>query len=273
MSQREPAILLVTCCLEETRHDVLGSVIDNIVNVCPPDWRRRITVFDNASTHPGTLDALRVFDNVHVADRNVGYWSAIDWWLNGLRNTPPAYTYVIESDMVHYRPETLDKCVRFLDDHPELGAMRLLEYSVADRVLYDKDRPVTGSRRNHWQSHVNRALGAPVEHRHVEGPFWSTNFLTQLPALNRYDAMLRCFAELSRRQAFTEHDFQSLYHDIHPTISLVDGGIFNCNLTHGHAETVSASWTDDVTMRRLGYRPTRHASIVPSDQYTVTRLA
>lgn len=266
-------MLLVACCLEETRYRVLEAVVDNIVRRCPDDWRRRITVVDNASTHPGTLDLLSSFDHVYRTDRNVGYWTAIDWWLREIEGSAPRYTYVIESDMVHYRPEALDDCVRFLDAHPELGAMRLLEYSVIERALYDKDRPVAGSRRNHWQSHVNRASGKPVEHLHVEGPFWRTNFLTQLPALNRYEAMRTCFSELSRRPSFTEPDFQSLYHAVHPWISLVDGGVFNCNLTHGQAETVSASWTDDLTMRRLGYRPTRQASIVPPDQYTVTRLA
>ncbi len=266
-------MLLVTCCLEATRHQVLKAVVDNIVCSCPPDWCRRITVFDNGSTYPGTRQLFDCFEHVYVADRNVGYWSAIDWWLDSLRDSPPAYTYVIESDMVHYRADELDSCVTFLDEHPELGSMRTLEYSVADRHLYDKDRPIDGSRRNHWQSHVNRVTGRPVVHEHIAGPYWRTNFLTQLPALNRYDAMLRCFRELSSREAFTEPDFQSLYHAIHPEISLVDGGIFNCNLTHGIAQMVSASWTDRTALTRLGYSGTRQASIVPRDQYTVTRLS
>lgn len=273
MTGPEPALLLVTCCLEQTRYDVLRAVVDNIVGSCPPDWRRRITVFDNASTHPGTVDILRAFDNVFVASRNVGYWSAIDWWLMRMEACPPMYTYVIESDMMHYRADVLDNCVAFLDEHPELGAMRLLEYSVAERHLYDKDKPVEGSRRNHWQSHVNRVTGLPVAHQHVSGPHWHTNFLTQLPALNRYGAMRQCFSELSRKATFTEPDFQSLYHAIHPEIALIDGGVFNCNLTHGVPRTVSASWTDPASLARWGYSGTRQASIVPHDQYTVTRLS
>lgn len=270
---QEPALLMVTCCLEETRYNVLREVVNNIIYCCPSDWRSRITVFDNASTYPQTLSLLSGFDNVFVANRNVGYWSAIDWWLQRLEHETPGYTYVIESDMVHYRAAALDDCVTFLDEHPELGSMRLLEYSVADKALYDKDTPIEGSRRNHWQSHVNRVTGKPVVHEHVVGPYWRSNFLTQLPALNRYDAMKRCFNELRKRPTFTEPDFQQLYHTIHPQISLLDGGMFNCNMTHGNVKIVSASWTDPERLVQLGYSGTRTGTIVPIDQYKVIKLS
>src|SRR6185369_586974 len=51
--REEPAILLVTCCLEETRYKIARQVIDNIVDACPRSWAQELTVFDNASTYLG----------------------------------------------------------------------------------------------------------------------------------------------------------------------------------------------------------------------------
>lgn len=258
-----------------SRYRVVKQVIKNVVDACPPKWRENITVFDNASTYLGAGELLDAFHNVVRADHNVGYWTAIDWWLDSLADQPPAYTYIIESDMMHYRAWELDECVRFLDKNPHLGSMRLHEYSIKDAALYNKDVPRHDSRRNLWQSHINKVTGTPVTHHHdIDGPHWRTNFLTQLPALNRYDAMVRCFDNLHARQSFIEPDFQALYHEQYPEISIHDGGIFNCDLNpYGTPDTVTGSWTDPQTLQKLGYHGTRHASIVPRDQYKVTRLS
>ena len=277
------AILFVTCCLERSRYEVVQHVIKNITERCPPEWRRDITVFDNASTYLGAGELLTTFSNVYRADRNVGYGSAIDWCLQHLADEAPwpvdgvtytpRYTYIIESDMIHYGSSCLDNAAQLLDRHPELGACRLHEYSIADMRLYDKDRPVAGSRKGLWQSHTNKVTGKGVCHVKIDdGPFWRTNFLTQLPALNRYDAMKRCFDELKQLERFTELDFQRLYHAQHPDIAILDGGIFNCDLNPYGAPVVTGSWTDPRVLQRLGYQSTRFASITPRDQYTVTRL-
>lgn len=270
--REEPAILLVTCCLEETRYRIAKQVIENIIDTCPRSWAHELTAFDNASTYLGLGELTGAFKHVVQADHNVGYWTAIDWWLDSMRDDPPRYTYIIESDMVHYGACDMGRCVRFLDEHPELGSMRLHEYWVAQRHLYDKDSPRPDSRRNLWQSHTNRVTGAPVVHEQVEREFYRTNFLTQLPALNRYSAMVECFDELRARPSFTEPDFQALYHARYPEIAILDGGMFNCDLNPYGTDVVTGSWTSPEALKRLGYQGTRHASIVPRDQYTVTRV-
>ena len=270
MSQKL-SILLVTCCLEESRAAIARQVINNIVDVCPPSWRDEAIVFDNCSTHLAPQELRRAFRNVVVSSRNVGYWSAIDWWLNSLVGDPPEYTYIIESDMVHTAAAwQMHACVEFLDAHRDLGAMRMHDYQVAERHLYDKDNPRPDSRRNLWQSHTNRVTGRPVQHQHVSGPFWRTNFLTQLPALNRYPAMLRCFDELRSRVSFTEPDFQALYHEQYPEIAILDGGMFNCDLNPYGTDVVTGSWTSPEALKRLGYHGTRTGSIARPGEYTTS---
>ncbi len=82
--------------MERTRAEALTVVIANLQEQAP-NLKDELTVFDNASSYPGTLDALRTqFSNVYQASKNVGYWSAIDWWLNSMRTDQPDYTYIIE---------------------------------------------------------------------------------------------------------------------------------------------------------------------------------
>jgi hypothetical protein len=267
------ACLLVTCCLEQSRADILANVVSNLQEQAP-ELHETLTVFDNASTVPGVIDVLRdCYTHVYQADKNVGYWSAISWWLDLLADDPPSYTYVIESDMVHYSFQDVYRAASFLDEHPELGAVRLHEYSVEHMHLFNKDRPVPGSRSNLWQSHTNRVTGEGVRHTLVEAPFWKTNFLTQLPALNRYPTMKQAFADLSARdRPFTEVEFQRLYHAAYPEIAVLDGGIFHCDLNHHGTKSLTGSWTPEAELKRLGYQPTRRALIAPKDQYVVARV-
>jgi hypothetical protein len=268
------ACLLVSCCLEQFRADILAQVVANLQEQAP-QLREQLCVFDNASSVPGVSDLLRAnFAHVFQTDRNVGYWSAIDWWLDQLQGTPPDYTYIIESDMVHYAFPRVWDAAALLDHHPDLGAVRLYEYSVANLHLYNKDNPRPDSRREAWQSHTNKVTGRGIVHDRLEGNFWRTNFLTHLPALNRYSAMVEAFAELRKYPHFTELDFQRLYNDQHPYphIALLDGGIFHCNLGSPFTGAPTGSWSSPEDLKRLGYHPTRFTSIVPRDQYKVSRV-
>jgi len=268
-----PSILLVTCCLEQSRYDVLKRVIANIKDSCPPEWANEITVFDNASTFVGMGELCSAFKNVYRADRNVGYWTAIDWWLDSLAQNPPEYTYIIESDMIHYGAHRMQDCVTFMDEHPDVGAVRLQEYSVENFRLYNKERPVQGSHKNIWQVHTNRVTNEGVKHERVgEGSFWRTNFLTQLPALNRYVAMRDAFNKLRVMHSFTEFDFQQLYHSSYPRNALINGGIFTCEQQPHDKNVITGSWTLPKVLAKQGYLPTRQAFIAPRDQYTVVRL-
>lgn len=271
------SFLLVTCCLDQSRKDILDCVVENL-RVQAPEILDTITVFDNASKMPGTTELLTsTFKNVYQSDRNVGYWSAIDWWLEHLRlqfltDKPVPYTYIIESDIMHYAFQKIWKCESYLDTHPHVGSVRLLEYSIADAHLYNKDKPLPNSRRNLWQVHTNRVTGELVLLGEPIDEIAETTFLTQLGALNRYEGIRNAFSELVKMKNFSELDFQALYWSQYQKTAVLDGGIMNCDLNPYGTKAVTGSWTPEQELLKLGYFPTRKATITPRDQYTVTKL-
>lgn len=265
------AVLMVTCCLEQSRTQILDQVIVPLLDQAP-QLHHSLTVFDNASTEPGVIDRLKAnFANVYQSDRNVGYWSAVHWWLNSLPETTK-YTYIIESDMIHYRFNKLYDCAAYLDDSVDVGSVRLHEYSVSEKHLYNKDRPLPESRRNLWQSHTNKVNGKPVIFLENTGEIWETTFLTQLPALNRFAPMKSVFNELADLPNFSEVDFQSRYWKHFVKTGILDGGLFHCNLQHYGGKDVTGSWTSPSVLKSLGYQTTRYSSIVPLADYTVTKI-
>jgi hypothetical protein len=270
---KDVAFLFVTCCLEPTRVEILETVIDNM-RTNAPELLLSATVFDNGSTQSRTTELLlRNFAHVNVCDHNVGYWTAIDWWLKSLRDAPPEYTYIVESDMIHYDFPKLDIARQYLDSHADVGSVRLHEYSVENRHLYNKDAPVQASRKNIWQSHTNKVTGKIISLQD-EGfhGIHSTNFLTQLPALNRYSAMTKCFDRLSALPKFSELDFQRFYHEEYSKIAILDGGIFHGDPGSWGSKTVTGSWSSETELRATGYQSTRFSTIVSPKEYKVTQM-
>ena len=275
MDVNNVVFLLVTCSMEPMRANVLRNVVENIITVAPVLYNV-LTVFDNASTEPDTLEVLnglnRNFAPVFRASENVGYWSAIDWWLDSMNESPPKYTYIIESDVIHYDFNKLRNCVDYLDIHNDVGSVRLLEFSVKNKQFYNKDARVEGSRVSAWQSSTNKATGERIVINHDEGDLYKTTFLTQLCALNRYETMLETFKRLRGFQKFSELDFQKLYWEKYKSTGLLDGGIFHAELTAAKNNLPTGSWTPIDELKRMGYLPSRFASITPQNEYTVQRM-
>lgn len=276
----EPHMLLVTCCLEQARADILTSVIDNILeeeartNLALTD---SIVVFDNASTVPGVVDRLRtVFKNVYQSNQNVGYWSAIDWFLTHIP-TNAKYTYMIESDMLHYAFDKIENVVTFLDNNLDVGSCRLHEYSVAEKHLWDKDNPVAGSKVNSlWQSHTNKVTNKKITLTQSApgSDIYVTNFLTQMPAVNRASTLKSVIESFYNSHGFTERDIQAAYHQFFQKTAILDGGIFKCDeRCHGlTSKSPSGSWTPTSVLDKIGYKTTRVGNIVPQQEYYVTKL-
>lgn len=265
------AHLLVTCCRDQTRAEVLNKVLANLADQAPA-LHETLTVFDNASTVAGTVGVLRDrYTNVYQSDRNVGYWTAIDWWLTRLADDPPTYCYIIESDVTHYAFDRLARCAAYLDERPHVGGVRVHEYHVADARLYDKDRPVRGSRRNAWRSHTNTVTRQRVTVQHDADGVYLTSFNAHLPGLNRYDMLVEAFDRLRLMPSFTEHDFHRVCYDRYPSIALLDGGIWHDDLAYNGSGTVG-SFLPAAELARLGYQSSRVSSIVPSGEYTVSRV-
>lgn len=264
------AFLLVTCCREQSRAEILAEVIKNLHEQAP-ELYETLTVFDNASTIPGTIDVLRdSFTHVYQSDKNVGFWSAIDWWLDHLNDDPPQYVYIIESDLIHSRWNKLWECAAFLDRHPGCGGVRTHEYVVAERPLYDKDHPRRDSKRHAWRSHKNIITGQRVDIDHAEDDLYVTTFPAHVPALNRYSMMDRTFKKLRQMPGFTEHDFQRACHEQYQQMGLIDGGLFK-ELAYNGAGAVGSFMSPDA-LKKMGYQTTRSATITPQDQYKVSRL-
>ena len=264
--------LFVTCCLEESRAEVVRDVIDNLVEN-KELLGDNLTVFDNGSTVDWVVPELQKhFECVCVSDQNVGYWSAIHWWLNNVKQSD--FTYIIESDMIHYALEKIRTAEQFLAQNPDVGAVRLHQYEVANKHLYDKNRPRPDSKRNIWQSHVNRVNNKKVFHtlalKDGDVEIYTNNFLTQLPALNRTKMMIDAFNELATRKSFSEFDFQKLCWERYQRNAIIDGGIFHCDGGSYGRKVVTGSWTDPQELQRIGYRNTRVSEIVDPTSYVVT---
>ena len=265
------AFLLVTCCLEQSRTEILSHVVQNLCEQ-NPILKNNLTVFDNASTDTNSVELLKAnFDNVYRADKNVGYWSAIDWWLTTVDHQQK-YIYIIESDMIHYDFDKILACESFLEKHPDVGSVRLHEYSVKNKHLYNKDAPLPESKRTTWQSHTNKITGQPIHVIDSENDIYVTNFLTQLPALNRYETMKTVFNKLKTLSEFSELDFQRLYHNVYDKIAILDGGIFHCNLSMYETQTLTGSWSSRTLLEKFGYLRTRQSTIIPLDKYNVIKI-
>lgn len=263
--------LLVSCALEESRAQIFQQVVDNLLEQAPY-LKQSLTVFDNASTVDVSNELLK-FDHSYVSDKNVGYWTAIDWWLSHISDRKPKYTYIIESDMIHYNLDLIWSAEMLLTENADIGSVRLHEYSVQNKHLYNKDEPVNGSKRNIWQSHTNKVTNQRINLERIdESMFYRANFLTQLPSLNRFNSLKRCFARLRQRKQFSELDFQRFYHDIHPINSILDGGIFHCDPGCNGAATITGSWSNQELLNEIGYQPTRQGYILEPSQYNVRPL-
>lgn len=260
------AFLLVTCCLEPSRAKILNVVVDNIKTLAP-ELMSKICVFDNASTEPGVVELLaKNFINVYQSSRNVGYWSAINWWLSTLKSDKK-YTYIIESDMVHSDFLALNDCKTLLETHSDVGSVRTHEFSFEKRHIYNKDVPVKGSKRNIWQSFTNHSTGKKINFSDPlkidDSTFYVTNFLTQLPSLNRLEVVSEVFKNLLSMPSFSERDFQGQYYQRYQKTAIIDGGLFNCDFGgyENKDAAITGSWSSDDDLKRIGYQPTRFASI------------
>lgn len=275
MKTKDTKFLFVTCCLEESRAEVLRDVVDNLAKL-KYNLGDNLTIFDNGSTIDWVVPMLEEkLGPVHVANKNVGYWSAIHWWLNNVEQDD--FTYIIESDMMHYDFEKLFRAERYLQYNNQVGSFRCHEYDIQNWHLYDKNQPQEGSRKNIWQSHTNKVTNEPIRHAFgsdiLEKPrarLYLSNFLTQLPALNRTKTIKECFDELAKRESFSEFDFQKMYWEKYQCTGIIDKGIFHCDAGSWGKKVITGSWTDPNELKRIGYQPTRIASIMSPKDYTVT---
>ncbi len=267
--------LLVTCSMDPSRARIAEQVVDSLVGqdrTAP--FFRDLIVFDNASRHAEHLGRLPSGCVIVRADRNVGFWTAIDWTLRHhveLLGRTYRYLYVIESDLIHFAMERLSACERFLDEHADVGGVRTQEFSVRMRFLYDKRCPRL-FRKTNAVAQTNLITGERVRFTLADRDerIYLTNFHAKVPALNRLSLVEAVFGELRQLPAVSEVDFMRGMYTRAPTIAQIDGGLFHALANIPQAGDVSGSYSSPEELARLGYRATR-ADRILADGYAVMR--
>ena len=274
---KKTAHLLVTCCVEETRFEVLKSVVEALKleqeskNV---DITQNLWVFDNGSTFPGARDFINAnFGKVIQADTNYGFWSAINWFLKFLNEKHPSefeFIHIIESDHTFFAIEKLITCEQALDAYPQVGSIRCQEFVASESHLYDKDNQSPESRRHAWVRQRDWD-GTQIKFRLVdEGmKLYESRLVPLLHSVNRLDGMRYAFSRLETYDRFAEQDFQRLYREVYPLSGFIDGGLFHTKLTW-NVPALTGSWSPVADREAVNYRDTRHDNIIPVEDMVVT---
>jgi hypothetical protein len=274
---KKTAHLLVTCCVEETRFEVLKSVVASLKTEQENkdiDITSNLWVIDNGSTFPGAREFIKEnFTRVLQAETNYGFWSVINWFLKYLEENhaaPPEYLHIIESDHTFFALEKLLTCEAALDKYPHIGSIRCQEFVVAQAHLYDKDMQSPDSKSYAWVRQRDWD-GTKITYRLVddEMKLYESRLVPLLHSVNRLDGMRSAFAKLATYHSFAEQDFQRLYREVHPLSGLLDGGLFHTKLTWD-SPNLSASWSPIAQREAAGYRDSRHDKITPIEEMVVT---
>lgn len=260
--------LLVTCSLEKTRFNVLEQVVQNLKSFEDQDFLHHMIVFDNASTIVESDTMLTSnFLNVVKSKHNVGFWSAIRWVLRNYQTIlgrQYKYLYVIESDLIHTDDafKRLEDVEHFLDENGKVGFVRVEEFFVNQRHLYDKQRPCVDSRQYAWCVQNNFLTRERVwfDIADEKAKIYKTNFLAKIPTVSRLEVMYEIFEKLAKLESFNEMTFQKLYHEYHKQSAILDGGIFHSKLGNTPESVLMGSYVQNGNS--IGYRETRSDFIV-----------
>lgn len=280
MSTKRTLYLLVTCCVEQTRFDILKCVIENIkTEQCTKkfDIEDDLIVFDNGSTIEGVVDLLiSNFKTVYRSNVNEGFWSAINWVINNVDvHHKYDYIYIIESDHIHFALEKIEKIETFLNLNPNVGGVRCQEFFVSERHLYDKTLPLQNSRTYAWVNQINEKTKKRIQIKQTDTPdFYITDFLSQLHSVNRIHAMKTVFSKLeqiSYSRKFSELDYQLLYYEIYPQFGIIDGGVFHAKLSWRNG-SLAGSYCGADARDKIGYQETRISSITSCEKMYVKQI-
>lgn len=272
--------LVVTCTLENSRMLALEEVVKNLRSMPDQSFLDDLILFDNASTMKESDELVSsYFKHVFKSDANVGFWSAIQWVLDNykdLLDRDYKYLYVIESDMIHTSDafQRLEHCERFLETHDDVGLIRVEEFSVANRHLYDKRDHRPDSRRYAWVVQDNFIQKKRIEFQVAdeEARIFTCNFLAKVPTVTRIDTMKQVFAKLATLEGFSETAFQQYYYEHFQKNALLDDGIFHSKLGNDNNVTLKGSYVGDEG-RKVGYRETRSDRIIAVPEGTVKRFS
>jgi hypothetical protein len=270
--------LLVTCSMDLNREEIASDVIENLKeqNQTFPFFDNFL-IFDNNSKYSSHLSKVPKGIKVAYSNKNIGYWSAINWVINNHLNIYKRsyeYIYIIESDLYHYDLMALKECELFLDQNPDIGSVRTQEFSVRLKFLYDKKYAwLPLPKNNSVVSQRNAITNEKVwfKRSSPSSRIWITNFHTKLPALNRMHAMADVFKRLTKESLnVTEIQFMNFYRDLYKLTGLLDGGAFRI-MNSIDSPGLSGSYSSVSALNESGYRGTRIDEIV-IDEFEINFL-
>lgn len=250
-----------SCSIEGTRDRAFNEVSENITSSeIWPSIRDSTILFDNASTKPLTLCAFDKFQNIAKCERNVGYWSAVNWVLENYQRLVPEkkYIYIIESDCIHWSMEKIQMCRDFLEKNPDVGMVRTQEFLISQSHRFDKMRSFPDSTRWNRFRLYNHVKNEPLKFWDPDGEIYRTNFVPVLCGLNRIDAMKSVFRILSGRSSITEFDFQKMMFDLYECNAQLDAGIFNSS---AGGDIIAGSRVETIP-EGVQYKPSGHDTII-----------
>jgi hypothetical protein len=261
--------LLVTCSMDINREEIAIDVIKNLKeqNLAFPFFDNFL-IFDNSSKYSSHLSGVPAGIKIAHSNKNIGYWSAINWVINNHQNIFKRsydYIYIIESDLYHYDLMALKECELFLNKHPEIGSIRTQEFSVRLKFLYDKKYAwLPLPKNNSVVSQRNAITNERVwfKKSSPSSRIWITNFHTKLPALNRMSAMTDVFKRLTKESLIvSEIQFMHFYYDLYKLTGLLDGGAFRI-MNSIDSPGLSGSYSSVSALNESGYRGTRIDEII-----------
>jgi hypothetical protein len=193
--------------MDKSREYLAGEVCKNLsAENTDFYFSKDLIVFDNASIFTSHFKLLPEGAKLIQSNRNIGYWSAVNWILSNYKEVMGReydYIYIIESDLIHYDLRRINLCEDFLLNNAEVGGVRTQDFSVKLKALYNK--------KYHWFPFVNKSslvsqinpiTGDAVWFELAEGnaKIYLTNFHAKLPSLNRIQAMKKVFNNSKYKQ-------------------------------------------------------------------------
>lgn len=261
--------ILVSCCLEETRANIFSQVVKNI-HECNKKTKfiDKLIVFDNASTDMETLEAIKNFPITVQSNKNIGYWTAIDWCLRNyktLLNKEFEFLYIIESDLLHFNMHKLQIAENFLSSYPDVGSVRTQKFSVKFKHFYSKYNFLSTF------THDAVNLTAYPSGKKVtfskckthEGIYFS-NIHGKLYGLNRIKHIKLMFNSLAKKENIGEYDYFNEYDKYFKVTGILDGGIATDRLASRLKinKVVISSYIDNKNAKSSGYLGTRNSKII-----------
>lgn len=270
--------ILITCSLDESRHDCLEKCISSINRFFPKEnISNDFFVFDNASTVKKTNSLIKnTFSHVYRSEKNIGLWSAVNWVLENYEEKMKrrySNVFLVESDLVFYNFESFVKIENIFEQEKfkNIGSCRTKEFSVKDKHLFDKYLKTKDSVFRSLCTQRNLITNKPIYYNetNVEG-IYVTNFNSVICSMSRIQFIKEIFKKLESKDDFTELEYFKEAQMISNETFLLDGGChFEASMDVSNAsnifKNITGSHSKKEDLEKIGYHGTRRNNKIIKD--------